>query len=251
MDSEGLFTQVWGSAMWESLHNITFNYPYNPSNEDKTKYYNFFMSVGDVLPCSECRNNYKKHIQQNDTKLSMDVFASRNTLTRWLFDLHTKVSKKLGFCDGITYENFLKKHNSYIAKDNFTNKDRQNAFINYYNECNPVIKKDILLCFDKYAEKRGFLNYVDNVKRYSNMNHDSKEWYDRNQKCHDQIKYMRINGISSLEKEGKYQGSPTIDELKLMEMGCSMMSKKKIKKILIDKFNCRFIRKQDDQNNFF
>lgn len=241
MDSEGLFTQIWGPVMWESLHNITFNYPYNPTLEDKVKYYNFFMSVGDVLPCSECRNNYKKHIQDNDTKLSMDVLSSRNTLTRWLFDLHIKVSNKLGFCDGITYEKFLKKHNSYISKGNFTDEDRQKAFINYYDVCSPVMKEEILLCFNEYAKKRGFNNFKINVKKYSNMDRDSIDWYNRNQMCQDQLKYMRINGIQSLEKEGKFIGLPTIDELKLMEMGSSNISKRKIKKILDEKLNCSFI----------
>lgn len=83
MNSEGLFTNIWGPAQWQSLHNITFNYPYKPTEDDKEKYYNYFMALGDVLPCCTCRDNYINHIKEGDTKLTYEVFESRDTLTRW------------------------------------------------------------------------------------------------------------------------------------------------------------------------
>jgi hypothetical protein len=243
MESEGLYTQVWGPSMWESLHNITFNYPYNPTEEDKENYYNFFMSLKDVLPCSSCRKNYASHIMEGNTKLTYEVFASRETLTKWLYNLHKLVSSILGYNDDISYEMLCKKHNSFIAKGDFTEEQKKNAFVNLYNTCSCVLKEEILSCFAKYAKKRGFLNFTENVKKYSNMSRDSKEWYDRNQKCQEQLKYMRINGIPSLEREGEHEGLPTIDELKLMELTSTSLSKKKIKKILKENLKCQFVTK--------
>ena len=37
---------VWGPAAWTFLHTITFNYPDNPTNQDKQYYFNFKVRHG-------------------------------------------------------------------------------------------------------------------------------------------------------------------------------------------------------------
>ena len=44
--NDGMVTAVWGPAIWHSLHTISFNYPVNPTEVDKTNYMNFFKSIG-------------------------------------------------------------------------------------------------------------------------------------------------------------------------------------------------------------
>ena len=39
---EGMLTSVWGPSMWHTLHTISFNYPVNPTEEDKKNYKIFF-----------------------------------------------------------------------------------------------------------------------------------------------------------------------------------------------------------------
>ena len=53
-------TKDWGPRLWYVLHLITFNYPENPSFIDKQHYETFFLSLQNVLPCSICREHYKK-----------------------------------------------------------------------------------------------------------------------------------------------------------------------------------------------
>ena len=36
--------KIWGPPGWLFLHTITFNYPTNPTEEDKKYYKNFFYS---------------------------------------------------------------------------------------------------------------------------------------------------------------------------------------------------------------
>ena len=36
--SDGMITSIWGPPLWHFLHTMSFNYPVNPSSEDK-KYY--------------------------------------------------------------------------------------------------------------------------------------------------------------------------------------------------------------------
>ena len=36
---DGMLTTVWGPAMWHYLHTMSFNYPVNPTSENKKHYY--------------------------------------------------------------------------------------------------------------------------------------------------------------------------------------------------------------------
>jgi len=81
--------QIWGKHAWIFLHSITMTYPENPSNEDKKIYKNFFESLDKILPCSVCRINYRKHIQQ----LPIDTFLhSQRSLVEWLINIHNQTN---------------------------------------------------------------------------------------------------------------------------------------------------------------
>jgi hypothetical protein len=234
MESEGLFTTIWGPSQWQSLHNITFNYPYNPTQKDKENYYNYFTALGNVLPCCTCRKNFCDHIKTGDNKLSFEVLENRDSLTRWLHKFHMSVCKRLGYDYDITYEMVLKKHNSYIAKSDFTTEQKMKAYKNLYDIHSPVLSKDILMCFTDYIQKRGFdvTKYVDSVNFYSFVDRESDEWYQRNKKCQKILKYMRLNGKDSVEKDGEFKGLPTEEEISLMHYTSTTICKNNIKKIL-------------------
>ena len=110
-----LIAQSWGPHVWESLHNITFGYPLQPTNVQKNSYKNFFSSVAEVLPCHYCRDEYKHLITYGSTKLTEDTMNDRQTVTRWLYDVHEAVNKKLKVNSNITYEDVVKKYESYRA----------------------------------------------------------------------------------------------------------------------------------------
>ena len=59
ISGDGFLTSVWGPAIWHSLHTMSFNYPVNPTQEDKKHYKNYVQSLQHVLPCKICRNNLK------------------------------------------------------------------------------------------------------------------------------------------------------------------------------------------------
>ncbi|ATZ80856.1 putative thiol oxidoreductase [Bodo saltans virus] len=234
MQSEGLFTTIWGPDLWKSIHNISFNYPYNPTQKDKDNYRNFFVALGNVLPCCVCRNNFGDHIKTGDTKLTDDVLKNRDTLTRWLHYFHLAVCKRLGYDYDITYEMVLKKHNSYIAKSDFTIEQKMEAYKKLYDVHAPVLSKDILMCFADYVSKRGFdaNKYIADVEFYSSVDRESDEWYKRNQKCQKIIKYMRLNGKESIEKDGEFKGLPSKEEIELLHYTSTTICKNSIKKIL-------------------
>jgi len=84
---------VWGPSAWTFLHTVTYNYPENPSGNDKKNYHNFFMNLQHVLPCKKCQAHYTENIQKYDLNNSLD---NRDDLVKWLIDIHNEVNKHTG-----------------------------------------------------------------------------------------------------------------------------------------------------------
>ena len=115
-DDTGMQTRVWGPAGWLFLHSIAQNYPWEPTEEKKREYLEFFKLVGSVLPCRYCRESYIDFITQSDTLLSMDTMKDRKTLITWLYDIHNKVNEKLEVKDIPTLSEVFNKYESYRSK---------------------------------------------------------------------------------------------------------------------------------------
>jgi len=77
----------WGPSAWLFLHSVTFQYPENPTDQDKNNYKIFFESLQNILPCPQCREHYQKNIQENPMNLE-----SRDELIQWLVNLHNAVN---------------------------------------------------------------------------------------------------------------------------------------------------------------
>jgi len=232
--NNGLITKIWGPGLWIGLHSISFGYPIHPTIEQKRDYKNFFTSVGDVLPCKYCRVSYKKFISKGNTKLDDSVMENRYTLTRWLYLIHEAVNKKLGVNYGITYNDVVNRYETYratcVPKDKLSNdqkgcikplNDKNQCYkISHYKECN-IIPICIAKQFIEYAKLRGLddidLKFIESCKKDKiNKDINCVAWNKRNKICCDIISRMRINSIQSIELEGKWEGLPTIEELKLI-----------------------------------
>ena len=59
---DGFVTSTWGAPFWHVLHTISFNYPVNPTREDKVHYRDFITSLKYVLPCKYCRINLSNNL---------------------------------------------------------------------------------------------------------------------------------------------------------------------------------------------
>ena len=69
---DGMMTSVWGPATWLMLHTMSFNYPIEPSEDQKKYYYKFFKNLQNVLPCRYCRENLNVMKLMFMKKLKMD-----------------------------------------------------------------------------------------------------------------------------------------------------------------------------------
>lgn len=236
--SEGLKTSIWGPPTWEALHCITFNYPQKPTKEDKKNYKLFFESLQYVLPCSECKKHYAKNIK-NESELNK-AFESRDSLTKWLYKLHNKVNDDRKVNYKLSYQEVKDKYESYIVKCYVKPEMNSIPYKHAYNYEAPVVDHKLISKFGDYAEERGLDDFVINIAEINNLikkGDIGNAWNWRNQECWNMIKQMRLQGISSIEIEGKYKGMPTVSELGLMQLLCSNLNLDRIRKLIkkIDK----------------
>lgn len=92
--TNGMSTSIWGPMIWSSMHIISFNYPVNPTEDDKKDYKIWILSYKKTLPCSYCRVNFSKNLKS--AGFSDKVFNSRNLFSRFIYKLHNCVNVMLG-----------------------------------------------------------------------------------------------------------------------------------------------------------
>jgi hypothetical protein len=234
--NNGLITKIWGGPGWIFGHSVTFGYPIEPTDEQKSTYKNYFILFGSVLPCRYCRESYVKFISEGETKLIDDVMESRKTLTKWFYDVHEAVNNKLGIDYGVTYEDLVNKYESFRAKCTpakvqdpkpqgcvapLDYKAYSYKRINQY-DC-PIFNIDLTKPFIRIAKMRGlnpklfgFYKLIKKAEGNFSKVKKTEEWTIRNYYCRKKIIKMRESAIPSLETEGPWKDTPTIDELKLL-----------------------------------
>ena len=100
--NNGFLTTVWGPCIWTFLHTLSFNYPVNPTYNEKIKYQKFILSLRDVLPCGKCRKNLTKNFKK--LPLTIKDMESRETFSRYIYNLHELINKMLNKKSCLTYE---------------------------------------------------------------------------------------------------------------------------------------------------
>ena len=111
---DGFLTSVWGPALWHSLHIMSFNYPVNPSQEDKEHYRDFVLSLEHVLPCKYCRQNLKTNFKS--MPLTMDKMKDRDSFSRYIYELHELVNRMLKKKSNLTYCDVRERYEHFRSR---------------------------------------------------------------------------------------------------------------------------------------
>jgi hypothetical protein len=82
---------IWGPQFWYIMHVVSFEYPENPSEYDKRAYYMFYQSIGDILPCDDCKKHYKHFFNIFPIQTHLD---SRSNLIKWVVQIHNFVNEQ-------------------------------------------------------------------------------------------------------------------------------------------------------------
>jgi hypothetical protein len=98
---DGMITYAWGPALWHYIHMMSFNYPVNPTMEDKKNYRSFIKNLQYVLPCKYCRINLRNNFKKKP--IEMCHMKNRETFSRYVYELHELVNKMLHKKSHLTY----------------------------------------------------------------------------------------------------------------------------------------------------
>ena len=105
--------RVWGPATWFFMHTVSFNYPAKPTPQQRRQYFAWIKSMGNVLPCGKCRENFKDNLCA--AGFGMEVMQSRDTFSRFVWRLHDEVNKLL-HKKSKAYEKVRDQYEGYRAK---------------------------------------------------------------------------------------------------------------------------------------
>lgn len=115
-DNNGMMTYIWGPPLWFVIHTISFNYPVNPTEEEKKNYKDFVYNLRNILPCKYCRINLTNNLKESPIR--EDDLKNRETFSRYIYNLHNIINKMLGKKVNITYDEVRDKYENFRARCN-------------------------------------------------------------------------------------------------------------------------------------
>jgi len=134
---------IWGPHLWFSLHTISFVYPLKPTSTDKENYKNFFLSLKNVIPCTVCKKNYIRHLNEFPIDEHLN---NRKELVYWVIDMHNLVNGEIGK-KILSYDTVIRKYETVFDKkinldtdnpnidtfdNNLINNNNENQYIYQY-----------------------------------------------------------------------------------------------------------------------
>ena len=120
--NSGMLTSVWGPSLWHFLHTVSFNYPVNPTVQDKKNYTKFILNLQNILPCKYCRINLKKNLK--DVCFDNSCFENRENFSKFIYKLHNHVNKMLGKNYNKSYEEVRDNYENFRSRCKKTLKKR-------------------------------------------------------------------------------------------------------------------------------
>ena len=114
VSGDGMLTTVWGPGLWHYIHTMSFNYPNNPTKQDKLHYKNFIENLKYTLPCKYCRINLKKNLSNYPIKPCH--LKNRLEFSKYLYNLHERINKRLGKKSGLSYCDVRERYEHFRAR---------------------------------------------------------------------------------------------------------------------------------------
>lgn len=112
--NNGMQPNIWGPLCWSFLHTVSFNYPLVPTCDQKKNHRNFIESLGNILPCRECREHFHENLKM--IHYGEHVYTNRASFSKFLFDLHNIVNKRLGKKLEKSFKTVRKRHELFRSR---------------------------------------------------------------------------------------------------------------------------------------
>jgi hypothetical protein len=111
---DGMLVSVWGPLQWTFLHTMSFNYPVNPTPEEKKHYRDYVINLQYVLPCKYCRINLKNNFKKKP--LQMCHMANREKFSRYIYELHETINKMLNKKSNLSYCDVRERYEHFRSR---------------------------------------------------------------------------------------------------------------------------------------
>ena len=127
MSGDGMQTAIWGPVFWTSIHLVSFNYPVGPNDESvRTQYKEWLLATGKVLPCRYCRENFNKNLEAALRGRTLDdVLLSRDSFSRFCYDLHEEVNRMLNKPTTRSFEEVRDMYEGFRSRCLTTEQERE------------------------------------------------------------------------------------------------------------------------------
>jgi len=111
---DGMLTTVWGPSMWHYLHVMSFNYPVNPTNQEKKHYREFILNLQYTLPCKYCRLNLKTNLKE--LPITIATMKNRDTFSKYIYDLHEIINTMLKKVSNLSYDEVRDRYEHFRSR---------------------------------------------------------------------------------------------------------------------------------------
>lgn len=84
---------IWGRFFWTTMHVAALGFPDVATDAIRQQYKDFYIGIGNALPCAKCKANYARHLSE----LPIDLYLfDKNSMFAWTVKFHNIVSKETG-----------------------------------------------------------------------------------------------------------------------------------------------------------
>lgn len=83
----------WGPSAWKFLYTVALGYPVDPTDDEKQAAANLLEGLHHLLPCSNCRQNVTKELQNKPYQSALENQAA---FALYVYNLENSVSNRLG-----------------------------------------------------------------------------------------------------------------------------------------------------------
>jgi hypothetical protein len=168
---DGMQVSIWGPALWHYLHVMSFNYPVNPTDEDKKHYKDFILNLQYVLPCKYCRMNLTNNFKKKP--IEMCHMKNRETFSRYIYDLHELVNKMLDKKSNLTYCDVRERYEHFRSR---CTEEKPKVFNFKTSKSSKTMKKKEKGCTEPLYGKKSkcIINIVPQENRSETLKIDKK-----------------------------------------------------------------------------
>jgi hypothetical protein len=106
--------EIWGPHFWFFIDTLALNYPNNPNDVTKKKYYEFIQNLPLFIPVEEIANDFDKLLKLYPVSSYLD---SKKSFVKWVHFIHNKINEKMEKPKISLNDFYNNYYNKYKKKD--------------------------------------------------------------------------------------------------------------------------------------